>query len=418
MMRRVFVTGVGVLAPGGGDAPAFFSSLLDGRSAIGPLQNNFASKLSTRIAASVDFDPKPHFPALRMASLDRYAQFALVAARQAVADAALNFDDELRERSGIFWGTGTGGAQTIEQGYNDVYLKGQDRVRPLSVPMSMNNAAAAQIGIEYGIRGPVLTYSTACASSANAVGEAFRAIRHGEIDLAVAGGSEALLTFGALKAWEGLRALALEDAAEPAASCRPFSAERSGLVLGEGAGALVLESEEHARARGALPLAELVGYGRSNDATHLTKPAVDGQVRAMRQALLEAGLPAAAIGYLNAHGTATPVGDVVETAAIKEVFGAAAARLPVSSTKSMHGHLMGAAGAVELIVALMAMRSGSIPPTAHLRRPDPECDLDYVPNVARHGVAIDAVMSNSFAFGGGNAVLVLRRPEPHSHMPG
>jgi len=409
MMRRVFVTGVGILAPGGSDAPTFFSSLIDGRSAIGPLHSSFAERLTTRIAASVDFDPKPHFPVLRAASLDRYAQFALVAARQAVTDATLLFDDELRERTGVFWGTGMGGAQTIEQGYDDVYLKGQDRVRPLSVPMSMNNAAAAQIGIEYGIRGPALTYSTACASSANAVGEAFRAIRHGEIDLAVAGGSEALLTFGALKAWEGLRALALEDVAEPSASCRPFSAERSGLVLGEGAGALVLESEEHARERGAVALAEFAGYGRSNDAMHLTKPTVDGQVRAMRQALAEAGLPPPAIGYLNAHGTATPVGDLVETAAIKAVFAEAAARLPISSTKAMHGHLMGAAGAVELIVALMAMRSGSIPPTAHYRRPDPECDLDYVPNVARRGVAIDAVMSNSFAFGGGNAVLVLRR---------
>ncbi|OIQ99201.1 3-oxoacyl-[acyl-carrier-protein] synthase 2 [mine drainage metagenome] len=417
MTRRVFVTGVGILAPGGADAGAFFSSLIAGRSSIGPLQSPFAEKLTTRIAASVDFDPKPHFPAMRAAMLDRYAQFALVAARQAVADAALVFDDETRDRAGVFWGTGMGGAQTIEQGYNDVYLQGQDRVRPLSVPMSMNNAATAQIGIEYGIRGPALTYSTACASSANAIGEAFRAIRHGEIDLAVAGGSEALLTFGALKAWEGLRALALEDPVDPATSCRPFSADRSGLVLGEGAGALILESEEHARARGASLLAQLAGYGRSNDAAHLTKPAVHGQVRAMRQALLEAGLPPAAIGYLNAHGTATPVGDQVETAAIKEVFGEAAARLPVSSTKSMHGHLMGAAGAVELIAALMAMRSGSIPPTANYRRPDPECDLDYVPNVARHGVAIDAVMSNSFAFGGGNAVLVLRR-SALPHMPG
>jgi len=409
MMRRVFVTGVGVLAPGGADAPAFFSSLINGRSSIRPLQTGFAEKLATRIAAAIDFDPKLHFPVLRAASLDRFAQFALVAARQAVAEAVLSFDDELRDRSGIFWGTGMGGAQTLEQGYNDLYLKGLDRVRPLSVPMLMNNAAAAQIGIEYGIRGPALTYSTACASSANAIGEAFRAIRHGEIDLAVAGGSDALLTFGALKAWEGLRAMAIEDAADPAASCRPFSADRSGLVLGEGAGALVLESEESARARGAPLLAEFAGYGRSNDAAHLTKPAVDGQVRAMRQALLEADLPPAAIGYLNAHGTATPVGDQVETAAIKGVFGESAARLAISSTKSMHGHLMGAAGAVELIVALMAMRSGIIPPTAHLRQPDPECDLDYVANVARHGVAIDAVMSNSFAFGGGNAVLVLRR---------
>ncbi len=409
MMRRVVVTGAGVLAPGGADAPSFFSSLIQCRSSIRLLQSAFADKLQTRIAAVVDFDAKAHFPGLRAATLDRFSQFALVAARQAVAEAGPGFDAALRERSGVFWGTGMGGAQTLEQGYDDLYLKGLDRVRPLSVPMLMHNAAAAQIGIEFGIQGPVLCYSTACASSANAIGEAFRAIGHGEIDLAVAGGSDALLTFGALKAWEGLHALALADPSDPAASCRPFSADRTGLVLGEGAGALVLESEQHARLRGATVLAEFAGYGRSNDAAHITKPALEGQVRAMRLALGEAGLAPAAIGYLNAHGTATPIGDAIETAAIKRAFGEAAAHLPISSTKSMHGHLMGATGAVELIAAMMAMRSGVIPPTANYRQADPDCDLDYVPNSARQGVAIGAVMSNSFAFGGGNAVLVLRR---------
>ncbi len=408
-MRRVVVSGVGVVAPGGADVESFFSSLIQGRSSIRSLPGALAEQLPTRLAASIDFDAQCHFPVLRAATLDRFSQFALVAVRQAVADAALSFDDELRERSGVFWGTGMGGAVTLELGYNDLYLKSLDRVRPLTVPMSMHNAAAAQIAIEQGVRGPVLTYSTACASSANAIGEAFRAIAHGEIDLAVTGGSDALLTFGALKAWEGLHALALADPLDPAASCRPFSADRSGLVLGEGAGALVLESEEHARARGATILAEFAGYGRSNDAVHITKPAEHGQVQAMRQAIAEAGLEPAAIAYLNAHGTATLVGDAVETAAIRSVFGAAAEQLAISSSKSMHGHLMGATGAVELIVALMAMRSGVIPPTANYRVADPECDLDYVPNVARHGVAIDAVMSNSFAFGGGNAVLVLRR---------
>ncbi len=408
-MRRVCITGVGVLAPGGASPNEFFAKLAAGQSSIRRLQRDFVGQLISPIAACLDFSATDYFPALRAGMLDRFTQFALVAARQAVADAALGFDQALQDRAGVFWGTGMGGAQMVEQGYIDLFRKGLDRIRPLTVPMVMNNAAASQIGIEYGIRGPVMTYSTACASSANALGEAFRAIRHGEIDLAIAGGSEAMLTYGILKAWEGLRVQANEDSQDVSASCRPFSKDRQGLVLGEGAGALVLESEEHAIARGATILAEFAGYGRSNDALHITKPAAEGQVRAMRSALLEAGLPPAAIGYLNAHGTATPVGDPVETAAIKSVFGDAAGRLPISSTKSMHGHLMGAAGAVELIVSLLAMQESVIPPTANYRQADPECDLDYVPNVARRGVAIDAVMSNSFAFGGGNAVLVLRR---------
>ncbi len=408
-MPRVVVTGVGVLAPGGATAQEFFASMVAGRSAVRRLQRDFADQLISPVAACLDFTAKDHFPALRAGMLDRFAQFALVAARQAVADAGLGFDAALQDRTGIFWGTAMGGAETVEQGYLELYRKGLDRVRPLSVPMVMNNAAASQIGIEYGIRGPVMTYSTACASSANALGDAFRAIRCGEIDVALAGGSEAMLTFGILKAWEGLRVQAPADAEDVAATCRPFSADRQGLVLGEGAGALVLESEEHALARGVRILAEFAGYGRSNDGLHLTKPAAEGQARAMRSALLDANLAPSAIGYLNAHGTATPLGDPVETAAIKSVFAEAARHLPISSTKSMHGHLMGAAGAVELIVSLMAMRSGVIPPTVNYRKADAQCDLDYVPNVARPGLAIDAVMSNSFAFGGSNAVLVLSR---------
>ena len=273
----------------------------------------------------------------------------------------------------------------------------------------MNNAAAAHISIDHALRGPSLTYSTACSSSAIAIGEACRAIRHGYADLAIAGGAESLLNLGTIRAWEALRTLANEDPEDPSTSCRPFSKDRSGLVLGEGAGIVVLETEEHARARGATIYAELAGYGAASDASHLTKPSQEGQAAAMRMALADAGLDGDRIGYINAHGTATLAGDVSETAAIKEVFGPHARRLAVSSTKSMHGHLMGATGAVEFITAILALQRGSLPPTANLRVPDPECDLDYVANTARTGVTLEAVMSNSFAFGGSNAVLVARR---------
>jgi 3-oxoacyl-[acyl-carrier-protein] synthase II len=282
-------------------------------------------------------------------------------------------------------------------------------MHPLSVPRMMANASMALVAMRYGFRGMGNTYSVACASSAIATGEAYRAIRHGYLDAAVVIGTEALLTAGSLVAWNALRVMARPDPQRPSASCKPFSADRTGFVLGEGGAALVLESQARAARRGARPRAELAGYGCSSDAKHLTAPSVEGQSAAMRQALSEAQLSPSAIQYLNAHGTATDAGDVTESASIREVFGASAAQLAVSSTKAVHGHLIGAGGALELALSIMAMESGSIPPTAHLDKPDPRCDLDYVPREARHGCRIDAVMSNSFAFGGSNAALVARR---------
>jgi 3-oxoacyl-[acyl-carrier-protein] synthase II len=285
---------------------------------------------------------------------------------------------------------------------------GGGRVRPSSVVLGMNNASAGNISIAYGLRGPILNVSTACSSSAVSIGEAYRAIHHGYADVIVAGGSEALITNGNLRAWEAMRALAHADAEHPERSCKPFSADRSGIVLGEGAGALILESAEHAEERGARIYAEIVGYGNTGDASHISRPDADGQSRAMCAALAHAKLTAADVGYVNAHGTATLVGDVVETNAIGRVFGARAASVAISSTKALHGHLMGAAGAVEMVATISALTYGLIPPTAHLDRPDPQCHLDYVPNEPRR-LSTDAVMSNSFAFGGINAVLIARR---------
>lgn len=340
--------------------------------------------------------------------LDRVSQFALHATSQAIADAGLLFAGEDRQRAGVFIGTGLGGARATDDGYQTIYGEGVDRVNPFSVLMAMTNAAAAWIGIEHDIRGPNLTFSTACSSSAVAIGEAWRRIGSGDADLMIAGGSEAPLTFGVLKAWEALGTLASEDAHDPSASCKPFSRDRSGLVLGEGAAILVLEEWERATRRGAHVHAELTGYGLATDAMHITRPTAEGQAAAMRAALDSAGLPSSAIDYLNAHGTGTLANDGVETAAIKSVFQGHAYRMPVSSTKSMHGHLLGAAGALEFAVSVLALKAGTAPPTINLHNADPECDLDYVPLRARHGLTLRTVMSNSFAFGGTNAVLVAR----------
>ncbi|MEO8203465.1 MAG: beta-ketoacyl-[acyl-carrier-protein] synthase family protein [Betaproteobacteria bacterium] len=407
-MRKVVVTGIGVVSPLGNGREAFFESLAAGRSGIRRLSAGIAPRLATQIGGVVDFDPAA-FPKPKLALLDRFSQFALAAAAEALGDAGIGADDPRKANAGVYMGSGFGGALTIEAAYNELFTNGADRLGPYTVVRVMNNAAAAHISIDFGLHGPSLTYSTACSSGAVALGEAARAIRHGYADLAVAGGAESLLTLATIRAWEGLRALASEDPADASASCRPFSRDRTGLVLGEGAGVMVLESEEGARERGAAIYAELAGYGVTSDATHLTKPSLSGQVAAMRMALADAGLEPGAVGYINAHGTATLAGDAIETAAIKEVFGAHARRLAVSSTKSMHGHLMGATGAVEFIAAILALQRGTLPPTANLRVPDPECDLDYVANVARRGAELEAVMSNSFAFGGSNAVLVARR---------
>jgi 3-oxoacyl-[acyl-carrier-protein] synthase II len=307
----------------------------------------------------------------------------------------------------VYWGTGLGGATSIEESYHKLFA-GDGRVRPSAVVLGMNNAAAAHISIQHELRGPILNVSTACSSSATAIGEAFRAIRNGDAEVIVAGGSEALVTLGNLRAWDAMQALAHADPNDPARSCKPFAADRTGIVLGEGAAALVLESAERASRRGAHVHAELAGYGCAADARGISQPDASGQVRAINGALAAARLNASEVDYLNAHGTGTSVGDRVETDAVRAAFGCSAARLPISSTKALHGHLMGAGGAAELIAAISAMLQGIVPPTAHLDHPDPACDLDYVANTAREA-PLDVVMSNSFGFGGMNAVLVARR---------
>jgi 3-oxoacyl-[acyl-carrier-protein] synthase II len=341
--------------------------------------------------------------------LDRVSYLALAAAIQAVDDSGIEFARENRERCGVSVGTGMGGAATTDEGYRTLYAERSDRIKPFTVIAAMTNAAAAWIGLEYALAGPNLTYSTACSSSAVSVGEAAEKIRSGQVDVMIAGGAEAPLTRGVLRAWDAMRTLASPDKVNPSASCRPFSLTRSGLVLGEGAAFLVLESWEHASRRGARVRAAIGGYGLATDAAHITRPTVDGQARAMRAALQSAGRSHADIDYINAHGTATLQNDAVETAAIKEVFGPRAYQVPISSTKSMHGHLLGAAGALELIICVGCLERGWVPPTMHLDQPDPACDLDYVASAARGDIPLRIALSNSFAFGGTNAVLVAEK---------
>ncbi|HEY9191958.1 MAG TPA: beta-ketoacyl-[acyl-carrier-protein] synthase family protein [Methyloversatilis sp.] len=406
--RRVVVTGVGILSPVGNDRETFFSTLMAGTSGIRRLESAFVDALDTKIAAWIpDFDPLAHMSKSKAGAMDRVTQFAVVASQQAISDAGLDLASMDRERVGVYLGTGMGGSSSIEEGYVRLYRDNASRLKPFTVLMAMNNAAGSQVALEFGLTGPDLTFCTACSSSSVAIGEAVRQIRHGYADVMLAGGSEALLTYGTIKAWEALRTLANEDADNPSASCKPFSADRSGLVLGEGAAMVVLEDLESALARGARIYAEIIGYGSSNDSSHITQPSVEGQARAMRRALADAGITADRLDYINAHGTGTKLNDATETAAIKQVCGT---NIPVSSTKSMHGHLMGAAGAVEFVACLMALEKQALPPTAHLAQPDPECDLDYIPNVGRENVRVNTVMSNSFAFGGTCGVLIARKP--------
>lgn len=404
-MKRVVITGLGAVTPLGRDVGSFSEALVAGRSGVREIEASWG----TYLAAPAIEDLDGHFPKLMRITLDRVSQLSLVAARQAIAQAGIDFSGEQGEHAGIYWGTGMGGIGTLEAAYGDLLVKRAQRLRPATIVMAMNNASAGQIGIEFGIRGPSFTYSSACSSSAVAIGEAFHAIRFGLVKTAIAGGGEAPLTQGVVKAWESLQTLARKDVERPETSCRPFSADRSGFVLGEGAAALVLEEEESARARGARIIAEIVGYGNTTDASHITQPDASGQARAMVQALAETGLSPQQVDHINAHGTGTIAGDVKETSAIKQVFGEHARRIPISSTKALHGHLMGATGAVEMLAALEAMRTSIVPPTAHLFHPDPECDLDYVSEGARKLDRIDVVMSNSFGFGGNNAVIVAKR---------
>ena len=406
-VRRVAVTGLGVLSPVGNDPKTFFSNLMAGKSGIKRIQTDFVDSLDCKIAAYInDYEPLDHFVKNKAATMDRVTQFAVSASQQAINDAGLNLENEDLERFGVYLGTGMGGAASIEEGYLRLYKEQARRLKPFTVLMAMNNAASAQVALDFGITGPDLTFCTACSSSSVAIGEAVRQIRHGYTDVMLAGGSEALLTFGTIKAWEALRTLADEDEVNPSASCKPFSGNRSGLVLGEGAGMVILEDMDRAIARGAKIYAEVIGYGSSNDSTHITQPSVEGQSRAMRKALAEANISADQLDYINAHGTGTKLNDITETNAIKQVCGN---KIPVSSTKSMHGHLMGAAGAVEFVACMMAIQEQALPPTAHLLEPDPECDLDYVPNIGRKNVKVDTIMSNSFAFGGTSGVLIARK---------
>lgn len=407
--RRVAITGVGVVSPLGNSLADYHEALAAGRSGIRRLPAEVAQGSGVQVGAVLDWNPADYFKAAEAANLDRVSQFALVAAAQALDASRLDPEASGRERVGVYWGTGMGGAHTLEASFRQIYGAGDYRLRPLTVVMAMNNAAGSNIAVRHGLRGRFANFSTACSSSAMALGEAMHAIRAGLVDAVVAGGSEALLAPGTLAAWQALRTLAPADGADPAASCKPFDKRRAGLVLGEGACALVLEDEARARARGAPVRALLAGYGNSCDAAHMSRPDRDGQARAMREALADAALEADQVGYLNAHGTATVVGDVVECEAIGQVFGEAAQRLPVSSTKSMHGHLLGGAGALELAAALLALEQGVLPPTAHLEQPDPACGVHHVAARAQRIAPPPAVMSNSFGFGGSNVVLVATR---------
>jgi 3-oxoacyl-(acyl-carrier-protein) synthase len=409
MARRVAVTGAGVVSPLGATLEEFQRSLAAARPGIRRLAPEIAERSGVQVAATVDWNPASLFKEAEAANLDRVSQFALAAAAQAIAGSGLEIANLNRDRIGVSWGTGMGGAHTQEASYKQIYGAGEWRVRPLTVVMSMSNAAGSNIAVRHGLRGPFANYSTACSSSAMALGEAMRAIAAGRADAMIAGGSEALLTPGVLVAWQALRTLAPADPADAAASCKPFDKRRAGLVLGEGAAAFVLEEESRARARGARIHGLLTGYGNSCDAVHMSRPDRDGQVRAMREALTEARLAADAIGYINAHGTATAVGDVVEAEAINTVFGPAAREVRVSSTKSLHGHLLGGSGALEFAAALLALEQGVLPPTGFLEQPDPACAVRHVARAAERIAPPRAVMSNSFAFGGSNVVLVAER---------
>jgi 3-oxoacyl-[acyl-carrier-protein] synthase II len=406
-MRRVAITGIGVVSPLGSSVKEFQRALAEGRSGIGRLPEHIARGSGVQVGATVQWNPAPLLKDGEAANLDRVSQFALGAASQALAASGLDLAAAERTRIGVSWGTGMGGAGAVDASYQQVYGKDEWRLRPLTVVMAMNNAAGSNVAVRHGLRGPFANFSTACSSSAMALGEAMRTILAGRADAIVAGGAEALLTPGTLAAWQALRTLAPADAADPAASCKPFDKRRSGLVLGEGAAAFVLEEETYARKRGAAIHGFLTGYGNSCDAAHMSRPDRDGQIRAMHQALNESGVAAKDIGYINAHGTATAVGDVVEAEAINAVFDGAPVR--VSSTKSLHGHLLGGAGALEFAVALFALEEGLLAPTAFLDQPDPACALNHVALKAERVAPPRAVMSNSFAFGGSNVVLVAQR---------
>lgn len=396
----VVVTGLGLQSPHGEDPQVVFAALRRGDSAVHEV---FPGQLpKPAAAATVAFDESRWFTKLQLAGVDRVSQLAVAAAGLAWQDAGAPAGLD-PERIGVYVGCGMGGAAAIEAAYLTGAAGG--RVPPLTIPAFMPNAPAAHVAIRHGVQGPVLTYSVACASSAVAIGEALRAVRRGEVDLAIAGGSEALIVPGVVAAWQAMQTLAGFAPGEAARACRPFAADRSGFVLGEGAAFLVLESEAHARARSARIQARLLGYGLSCDATHLTKPDAAGQARALQAALREAGLQPADVGYCNAHGTATRIGDVIEAEALGRVWGDALPQLRVSSTKAMHGHLLGAAGALEAVITILALQQQALPPNAHGGAIEPGCPLHLVEAGDTAAPGLRAAVSSSFAFGGTNAVL-------------
>ena len=408
-MKRIAITGVGTVSALGIGADAFWASLAAGRSGVRGVTLQDVPELPHPIAANVQgFDPSLWIPPDKLSLLDRFAQFAIVAAREAWADAALSLNEEQQDRAGVSIGTGLGGATAEDEVYRRLYRDRVPRIHPFTIPRLMYNAATAHVGMDLSLRGPSFCHSTACAASAHAIGEASEVIRSGRADVMIAGGADAPVTNSVMRAWEAMRVLAHPDDGDPAHACRPFSQDRKGMVVGEGAGMLVLEEWERAVRRGVRIYAELAGYGATADAGHITQPGIESPVRAIRIALEQARLNPDAVGYVNAHGTGTPLNDATETTVLKRVFGDHARRLAISSTKSMHGHVMGASAALELIATVLAMKHGVIPPTINYSVPDPDCDLDYVPNHARECVA-DVAISNSFAFGGLNAVLAVMR---------
>ena len=400
-MNRVVITGAGTINALGGSVSETLQAMREGQLGIGPLQMRDLDRLSVKIGGQIkDFDPEAHFDRQKLALYDRVTQLVLLASREAMAQSGLEITEELSETTGVVLGTAAGGMNTWDDNFRSVYEEGKNRVHPFVVPKLMTNAAASHLSMAHNIKGPSLTVSTACASSNHAIGLAFHMVRSGMAQVMLAGGGDAMLTFGGIKAWEGLRVMSKT-------ACRPFSANRSGMVQGEGAGVFVIETYEGAKARGAEILAELIGFSMTSDAGDIVMPNQQGAVRAIRGALRDACLDPQDIGYINAHGTGTAANDKTECAAVTEAFGAHAPALMMSSTKSMHGHLIGGTGAVELLACLMALRDGVIAPTIGYEQPDPNCALDVVPNVARQA-KVTATLSNAFAFGGMNAVLALK----------
>ena len=400
-MNRVVITGIGVVTPIGNTRDAFWSALVEARSGIGPVTLIPTERLNIRIAAQVlDFKPAEHFDPRRESLLDRFAQFAVVAARSALRDSQLELTEEIALDAATIIGNSTGGMNTLDDSFLKLYGQNATRAHPLSIPRLMSNAACSAVSMDLGLKGPTYTIASACSSGTHAIGQAFQMVRTGQSPIALTGGTEACLTVGTFKGWEALRVLSSD-------TCRPFSRTRSGLVLGEGAAMFVLETRDHAIARGAPIYAEILGFGMSADAGDITAIDPSGAARAMRAALKDGKINSDDVDYVNAHGTGTKANDEIETAAIRRVFGAHADRLSVSSTKSMHAHCMGASGGLEMIACVMAIREGLVPPTANYREKDAACDLDVTPNVARQR-EVRAAISNGFAFGGTNAVLAFK----------